>query len=310
MKFSVFQLSNIGGRSKNEDRMGYSYTREAAIFLLADGMGGHPDGEVAAQLALESISTSFQEKANPRLVDPKLFLEEAILAAHHQILAHANRRGMPDSPRTTIVAAVIQDDHITFGHCGDSRAYIIRDHELFKRTRDHSYCEQESAGLAHLDIDIKNRNILFTCLGSPMRPIFDVSPSIRLQQKDKILLCSDGLWGPLDDDTIVVKLSLRTVANAIQELIDIAIRKGGRHCDNATGIALEWESPSQIDERINNISTDTISDGVFATTIQGSMSDLDLKAIENFDDEAIERSIAEINEAIRRTAARKDQQKK
>ena len=56
MKFSVFQLSRLGGREKNEDRMGYCYTRDAALFVLADGMGGHPDGEVAAQIALQVLS--------------------------------------------------------------------------------------------------------------------------------------------------------------------------------------------------------------------------------------------------------------
>jgi len=61
MKFSVFQLSRKGGRPKNEDRMGYCYTRGAGIFLLADGMGGHPEGEVAAQLALQSFSASLQK---------------------------------------------------------------------------------------------------------------------------------------------------------------------------------------------------------------------------------------------------------
>ena len=59
MKFSVFQLSRRGGREKNEDRMGYSYTRDAGLFALADGMGGHPDGEVAAQIALQTLSALF-----------------------------------------------------------------------------------------------------------------------------------------------------------------------------------------------------------------------------------------------------------
>ena len=58
MKFSVFQVSRKGGREKNEDRMGYCYTRESGLFLLADGMGGHPEGEVAAQLALQTISAA------------------------------------------------------------------------------------------------------------------------------------------------------------------------------------------------------------------------------------------------------------
>ena len=304
MKFSVFQLSRIGGREKNEDRMGYCYTRESGLFLLADGMGGHPDGEVAAALALESMSTYFQQCAQPRVVDPQQFMEEAILGAHRHVLAHAAKRGMLDTPRTTVVAVLVQDSKAIFAHCGDSRAYLIRNHELVTRTRDHSYIEQQNAGI--IKLDMLNRNILFTCLGSPTRPIFDVSEPLPLRQGDKILLCSDGLWGPLEDHTIVLKLGLRPVADAIPELVDLAIHRGGERCDNTTAIALEWETPNTGDSS-GSISTDSISEGVFATTIQGTHNEQDMHGIEELDDAAIERSIAEINEAIRRTAERKKQ---
>ncbi len=63
MRFSVFQVSRKGGREKNEDRMGYCYTQEAGLFALADGMGGHPEGEVAAALALQALAAMFQRDA-------------------------------------------------------------------------------------------------------------------------------------------------------------------------------------------------------------------------------------------------------
>ena len=173
---------------------------------------------------------------------------------------------------------------------------------MVTRTRDHSYLEQQNAGI--IKLDMMNRNILFTCLGSPTRPIFDVSEPLPLRQGDKILLCSDGLWGPLEDHTIVLKLGLRPVADAIPELVDLAMHKGGERCDNTTAIALEWESPDRSNSS-GSISTDTIDDGVFATTIQGSATDADLAHLDDLDDAAIERSIAEINDAIRRSAERK-----
>ena len=74
MKFSVFQISRKGGREKNEDRMGYCYTRESGLFVLADGMGGHPEGEVAAQLALQTISALYQKEARPVVNDVTEFL--------------------------------------------------------------------------------------------------------------------------------------------------------------------------------------------------------------------------------------------
>ena len=151
MKFSVFQTSRKGGRQTNEDRMGYCYTRESALFVLADGMGGHPEGEVAAQLALQTVSALYQKEARPVVRDPGEFLSAALLAAHQQILRYATEKGMLDTPRTTLVAAILQGTGATWVHCGDSRLYLVRDVELQLRTRDHSYLEQQAAGVVKMD---------------------------------------------------------------------------------------------------------------------------------------------------------------
>ena len=299
MKFSVFQVSRRGGREKNEDRMGYCYTRESGLFVLADGMGGHPEGEVASQLALQIVSALYQKEARPIVKDVPAFLASALMAAHHQILRYASEKGMLDTPRTTLVAAIVQGTSATWIHCGDSRLYVARDGELLTRTRDHSYIEHKNASASKLTE--MNRNILFTCLGSPTKPRFDVTGPITLQQGDKIMLCSDGLWGTLSDAEIVRQLSQQPVSEAVPELVERALRSGGARSDNVTAIALEWETPD-VFESTRGISTDSIHDGVFASTIQAGL--LDLAAVD-LDDAAIERSIAEINEAIRRSAARK-----
>ncbi|MBK8071617.1 MAG: serine/threonine-protein phosphatase [Ramlibacter sp.] len=299
MKFSVFQVSRRGGREKNEDRMGYCYTRESGLFVLADGMGGHPEGEVAAQLALQTVSALYQKEARPIVKDVPEFLSSSLMAAHHQIIRYASEKGMLDTPRTTLVAAVVQGNAASWVHCGDSRLYVVRGGELLTRTRDHSYLEQQGAGV--IKLDRVNRNILFTCLGSPTKPVFDVSGPVTLQQGDKILLCSDGLWGTLEDQVIVNELSDKSVSDAVPELVELALRRAGDHSDNVTVIAMEWETPDSF-ESTRGISTDSISDGVFASTIQAGVLET---MVEDLDDAAIERSIAEINEAIRRSAARK-----
>lgn len=299
MKFSVFQVSRKGGRSKNEDRMGYCYTRESGIFILADGMGGHPDGEVAAQLALQTVSAYFQRAAKPLIGSVTDFLSSALMAAHHQILRYASEKGMLDSPRTTLVAVVVERGVAHWVHCGDSRLYLVRDGQLLVRTRDHSFSEQQSHQ-KHRTEPI-NRNILFTCLGSPQRPIYDMSSPLTLHHGDKLLLCSDGLWSALGDDEIVQHLAQHPVAQAVPELTERALRKAGPTSDNVTLLALEWETPDAF-ESTRGIITDGLREGVFESTIQGGALD----AVANeMDDEAIERSIAEINEAIRRSAARR-----
>ncbi|RYF02114.1 MAG: serine/threonine-protein phosphatase [Comamonadaceae bacterium] len=299
MKFSVFQISRRGGREKNEDRMGYCYTRESGLFVLADGMGGHPEGEVAAQIAIQTVSALFQRQAKPALPDVQEFLSSALLAAHHQILRYASDKGMVDSPRTTLVVAVVQNGRACWIHCGDSRLYMVRAGELLTRTRDHSYLELRNAAVAGLEN--VNRNVLFTCLGSPTKPIYDITGPVVLEQGDRILLCSDGLWGTLEDSVIARQMGRQSVANAVPDLVEDALRKAGDSSDNVTVVALEWETPDAF-ESTQGVSTESISDDVFASTIQAGPLD---GFVDDLDDEAIERSIAEINEAIRRSAARK-----
>ena len=299
MKFSVFQISRRGGRAKNEDRMGYCYTRDAGLFVLADGMGGHPEGEIAAQIALQTISALFQSQAKPQLENVQEFLSSALLAAHHQILRYASDKGMLDTPRTTLVAAVVQAGAAWWVHCGDSRLYMVRGGELRSRTRDHSYLELRNAPPPGLDRI--NRNVLFTCLGSPTKPLYDNAGPVQLVQGDRILLCSDGLWGPLSDEEIAGQLSQQVVSQAVPDLVEAALRKAGPSSDNVTVVALEWETPDAF-ESTQGISTDSNSDDFFASTIQGGPPD---GLADDLDDDAIERSIAEINEAIRRSAERK-----
>lgn len=303
MKFSVFQVSRKGGRENNEDRMGYCYTRGAGLFLLTDGMGGHPQGEVAAQLALRVIAAMFQKAAKPELPDVTAFLTTALMAAHRQILRYAIEHSLLDSPRTTIVAAVVQAGSVSWIHCGDSRLYLVREGELLARTRDHSFFEQHLAGAASPKLAERiNRNILFTCLGSPAKPVFEVAGPLALQQGDRLMLCSDGLWASLSDADIVYHLSHKPVSQAVPDLVENALRKAGQSSDNVTVIALEWETPDGFESTQGSTSTDSISNGVFASTVQGGWLD---PTLEDMDDAAIERSIAEINDAIRRSAAKK-----
>jgi len=172
MRFSVYQVSRKGGREKNEDRMGYCYTRDSGLFALADGMGGHPEGEVASQLALQTLAALFQRDSKPTLSDPLRFLHEAIIAGHHQLLRYATQRALIDTPRTTVVACVLQGNAAYWAHCGDSRLYMVRGDKLIARTRDHSYSElQETLSQVVPMGERFNRNVLFTCLGSPGEPL-------------------------------------------------------------------------------------------------------------------------------------------
>jgi PPM family protein phosphatase len=304
VRFSVYQVSRKGGREKNEDRMGYCYTRDSGLFALADGMGGHPEGEVASQLALQTMAALFQRDAKPTLADPLRFLHDAIIAGHHQLLRYATEKALMDTPRTTIVACVLQGDAAYWAHCGDSRLYMVRDGKLVARTRDHSYSELQET-LAHVvPMGEKfNRNVLFTCLGSPGKPVVDTAGPLLLHSGDRVLLCSDGLWGSVSDAEIAGELAQRPISDAVPELVERALRHAGAKSDNVTIIAAEWEAAEDRDST-SGISTQSLGEEVFASTIQAGVAVGNLPTDE-LDEAEIERSIKEINDAIRRSNEKK-----
>ncbi len=303
MRFTVYQVSRKGGREKNEDRMGYCYTRDSGLFALADGMGGHPEGEVASQLALQTLAAMFQRDAKPTLKEPMRFLHEAIIAGHHQLLRYATQKALIDTPRTTVVACVLQGNSAYWAHCGDSRLYLVRGDKLVARTRDHSYSElQETMSHVVPMGERFNRNVLFTCLGSPGKPVVDTVGPLLLQSGDRLLLCSDGLWGTVSDAEITDQLAKNTIADAVPELVEQALRNGGAKSDNVSVLAMEWETAEDGDSR-SGISTQSLGEEVFASTIQASV--LGQEPPDELDEAEIERSIREINEAIRRSSQRK-----
>jgi serine/threonine protein phosphatase PrpC len=300
MRFAVYQISRKGGREKNEDRMGYCYTRDSGLFALADGMGGHPEGEVASQLALQTLAALFQRDAKPVLKDPLRFLHDSIIAGHHQLLRYATEKALIDTPRTTVVACVLQGSAAYWAHCGDSRLYLIRGDKLIARTRDHSYSELQDTLAQVVPIGERfNRNVLFTCLGSPGKPVVDTVGPLLMHGGDRILLCSDGLWGSVSDAVITEQLASKAVADAVPELVELALRNGGPKGDNVTVLAIEWESA----EDSEGVSTQSLGEEVFASTIQASVLGKDPP--DELDEAEIDRSIREINEAIRRSSSNK-----
>lgn len=302
MRFSVYQISRKGGREKNEDRMGYCYTRDAGLFALADGMGGHPEGEVASQLALQTMAALFQRDCKPKLSDPLRFLHESIIAGHHQLLRYATQKALIDTPRTTLVACLLQGNQAYWAHCGDSRLYWVRGDKLIARTRDHSYSELQDTLNQVVPMGEKlNRNVLFTCLGSPGKPVVDTVGPLILHPGDRLLLCSDGLWGTVSDAIITEQFSRNIISESVPELVELALRNGGAKSDNVSVLAVEWEAAEDLESQ--GVSTEALGEEVFASTIQASVLGSD--AQDELDDAEIERSIKEINEAIRRSSAQR-----
>jgi len=295
MQFSIFQESRRGARKSNQDRVAYCYSRSALLMLVADGMGGHLHGELAAEIAAQFITREFQREASPRLRDPAGFLRRALTGAHGAIVQRAAEDALAEVPRTTCVACVVQDGSAHWAHAGDSRLYHLREGRVLAQTRDHSLVQQlidsgrmrAEAAPAHPE-----RNRIYNCLGSARPPKVDLSEATPLLAGDVLLLCTDGLWGPLSAKLIGGAVQKAGIMQSVPELLDQAERRAGRECDNLSVIAMNWEEPAAPARapaaEIERALADTVP-----IPVAGSNES------EYLSDEEIERAIARIRNAIK-----------
>jgi protein phosphatase len=303
VRFSIYQESKRGGRKINQDRMGYAYTKDALLIIICDGMGGHMQGEVAAQIAVQTIGTQFQQQANSRIKDPKQFLEDAMMAAHIEIHRYRAGRGLPESPRTTCVTCIIQDGKAWWAHAGDSRLYWIRDGRIKDMTRDHSQLEAMIAdGMvdANDPNNLPDRNRLFNCLGAPAMPMIELSDPVRLEPGDHMLLCSDGLWGAVPDNIIAAAFRTNSVMRVVPELINYALLEAGASSDNVTAIGMTWEGHDNPDDP-PSLPAGRGGKEKFTSTIQLPAQGTGAPPAPMTDDE-IESAIADIKQAISRSS--------
>lgn len=247
MNFSIHQASHIGNRKYNQDRVAYAYSNDALLLVLADGMGGHLHGELAATLAIETFVESFGAQA--RLADPQSFLANTMRHAHERVsrIPHDNDKGFPG---TTCVAALIQDGNVYWGFSGDSRIYVLRNDAALVKSQDHSMVLQwvEWGMITAEEARIHpQRNQITNCLGG-IDNMFYVEPGepITLQSGDVLLLGSDGLWGPFTDQELAEAFALRPVAEALDNLIVRALEREDGHSDNVTGVAVRWGNEEMI----------------------------------------------------------------
>ncbi len=243
MDIAITQLSRIGGRETNEDRVAYVRSPESLLLVLADGMGGHAHGEVAAEVAVRTLAEAFRAEAHPRLERPGDFLEEKLLAAHLAVVEQARADQLEEIPGTTCVACVVQDGRAWWGHAGDSRLYLLREGRVLARTRDHSLTRQmaELAGLSEdEEAALAGRNILYSCIGGYGRPELDLAPPFELAEGDVLLLCSDGLWGLFSDQEVGAALAGPSLVRGLAQFAAQAESRNGYLSDNITAIAMAW----------------------------------------------------------------------
>jgi serine/threonine protein phosphatase PrpC len=298
MRFTIFQESRIGDRSGNEDRVGYSYSREVLLMVIADGMGGHLEGEVAAEIAVNEITRRFQQEARNRLRKPHEFLVSAINSGHHAIVSYAVQKNLLECPRTTVVACVVQNGCAYWAHAGDSRLYVLRNGALLAATSDHSRVQQMiETGAISVEAAARHpdRNKIFSCLGGVVPPQIAVSREFALAIGDTIVLSTDGFWSQIPAALIGGMLRKQSVVEVFPGLLSEAHRRATGESDNLSVVAMTWEA--QDDPHVAD--TTALDNEQFATSSNTEQLDAGNDA-DDVTEEDIERAIAEIQDAIRK----------
>lgn len=302
MKFSIYQSSRQGGRKYNQDRVAYSYSKESLLMVVADGMGGHFHGEIAAQITVQLIAEMFQKQAHPTLRDPLFFLDQAMHAVHEAICDYSAENELLESPRTTCVAVVIQRDMAYWAHVGDSRLYFFRRGRLVTRTQDHSRVQQmfEQGLITEAQMTTHpERNKIYNCLGGMIPPEVELSRRTPVEPGDVLLLCSDGLWGSLSSNEIGSILNTYSLDQAIPELMDHAEFRGGQDGDNLSAIAMAWGGKGA-SQPAGGVSTEMMPLDSFTTQLDALHAPRPMAGETLVSDDDIEKAIAEIQLAIKK----------
>jgi serine/threonine protein phosphatase PrpC len=218
-------------REENQDRISRIVSPFGEVFVVADGMGGHEGGATAAQMLIDGLGEHL------RALPPETPPEEALRQAMAQTNTEIHRKGHGSNPRlshmgATCVLALVQGDRAWIGHAGDSRAYLWREGRLSRLTRDHTLVQRmvdnqilnEEEARHHPDSNVVTRSV-----GQKPETELEISSPLELLDGDRLLLCSDGLSGYVEDAAIARALGEQPEAQAATDaLIRLALEAGGR----------------------------------------------------------------------------------
>lgn len=300
MKFSIAQGSRQGPRTYNQDRLAYTYNRQAILMVLADGMGGHLHGEVAADIVVKGMIEAFHREATPLIGHPAQFLRTHIQQLHTVIERVKQQKNLHESPRTTVVVTLIQHNLLFCAHVGDSRCYVYRNGLSAFQTQDHSVVQSllREGKISETELNTHpHRNKIYNCVGGDHAPEVELSDPIALIEGDVVLLCSDGVWNALPELTMAQHTLAADVSDTVHRLLDDAETASLQGGDNMSTVALQWGDRQHARFTISTL--DLPIDGN-TTMINQVKLNADTPALDLTDAE-IERAIAEIHEALGKT---------
>jgi serine/threonine protein phosphatase PrpC len=238
-------ISLLGGREENQDRVTAAVAEQSALLVVVDGMGGHANGARAAEVTQQVLVDAFWNTPQP-LFDPMGFLHLTLGRAHEEVVKLGANLPIEHRPRATCAVCIVQQGASWWAHVGDSRLYHLRQGELVSRTRDHSHVEillREGLITAEQAQVHPMRNFVECCLGGdPILPDMTLAKRRPLEPHDVLLLCTDGMWAGLRDSEIASELTApgAPLRQALTQLAERAVQRAGAASDNTSAAALRW----------------------------------------------------------------------
>ena len=244
MKYEIASGSRVGSRRSNQDRVGIAERARSVLLVLADGLGGHEGGELAATVAVETLLDAFRRLRAGHIDNPPGFLSSALVDAHRRMQQRGAAHWPRIEPRTTCVACLVQDGFAYWAHVGDSRLYHFRGRAALTRTLDDSEVEHLRLGGVLTEEEMSyhpDKGRLLKCLGGHEPPDITLGPETRLHYDDLLLLCSDGLWEAFETQELALQLRSSQIEEAINDLLETAEDRMDGRCDNTSAVCLRWQ---------------------------------------------------------------------
>jgi serine/threonine protein phosphatase PrpC len=248
LRVEYADISLLGGREENQDRVAAAVNEHAALLVVVDGMGGHAHGAKAAEVTQQVVLDAFAQTPPP-LFDPLGFLHLTLGRAHEEVVKLGALLPIEQRPRATCAVCLVQQGAAWWAHIGDSRIYHLRRASLIARSRDHSHVElllREGLITADQAQTHPMRNFVECCLGGdPIVPDMTLTRRRPLEPNDVLLVCTDGFWAGVKDTEIATEVGPPGVAlkEKLLELAQRAVARTGAASDNTSVAALRWLGP-------------------------------------------------------------------
>ncbi len=247
LQIETADVSLIGHREENQDRVAVAAADQAVLLVVIDGMGGHAEGARAAETALSTLLEAFWQTPHP-IFDPLGFLHMSLGRAHEEVVKLGVGLSVEARPRATCALCLVQDSAAYWAHIGDSRIYQLRQSQVLDRTRDHSHVEVLLREGLITEAEVHGhpmRNYVECCLGGDAAlPEMSISTRRKLKPGDVLLLCTDGLWANLRDQDFVrfAQTAGKPLRDSLTDLGTQAVEASAPYSDNTSAAALRWRA--------------------------------------------------------------------